>query len=220
VIIRTKSGDFKAENSAAMLDFLGIEKEAAGTHEVKGDIEVVASVPFRLSADVESGQGFPWTLSTFDLDLFGERIDPKGWDLKNYVKNPVVLWAHRHDIPAIGKCESITVDDGGLHGVLFFNDKSFDFFGWSIGQRVKAGVIRACSVGFRPLEIEIPSKQDRQGGTSLIFRKQLLGEVSACNLPANPKALVEIEEAIKIDTKQETGCPNFWGGFIFNTEGV
>jgi len=220
MIFRTKSGEFRTGNVTTLLDFLGVRKEAAGTHEVARDIEVIASVPFRLSADVEDGQGYPWTLSTFDLDHFGERIDPQGWDFKNYMKNPVVEWAHRYDIPAVGKIEAITVDEDGLHGLLFFNDRSYDPFGWGIGQRVKAGVLRACSVGFRPIEIEIPSKEDSKDGTSLIFRRQMLLEVSICNVPANPAALLEKKEVIKTEAMQDINYPTFWGGLIFNTEGV
>ncbi len=78
---------------------------------------------------------------------------------------------------------------------MVFNDKSFDPFGWSIGERVKAGVIRAGSVGFRVIEIEIPSKEDSpnggKDGTALIFRKQELLEFSICNVPANPFALAK-----------------------------
>ena len=215
MIIKMKSGEYMAGNVTTLLDFLGVKRGVAGTYKVKEDLELIAPVPFRLSADVESGQGFPWTLSTFDLDHFGERIDPKGWDCRNYIENPVVEWAHRYDIPAIGKVEKITVDDKGLHGLLFFNEKSYDFFGWSIGQRVKAGVLRACSVGFKPVEIEIPSKEDSKDGTSLIFRKQILLEVSLCNVPANPAALTEKEEA-KMETKQDISYPTFWGGLLTN----
>jgi len=221
MIIRTKSGGFQAANTSLLLDFLGVKKEAAGAQKVAGDVELIASVPFLLTADGEAEQGLPaipdgiaWTLSTFDLDRFGERIDPAGWDFKRYMENPVVEWAHRYDIPAIGKIEGLTVDDGGLHGLVFFNDKSFDHFGWSIGQRVKAGVIRAGSVGFRVIEIEIPDRETAKDGTSLIFRKQELLEFSICNVPANPFALSKSMEAVKTETTQEFTRPNFWGGLI------
>jgi len=180
-----------------LLDYLGVKKEAAGTVKVSGDIELIAAVPFRLTADVEAGKGYPWTLSTFDLDRYAERIDPAGWDFTRYLDNPVVEWAHRYDIPAIGKIEGLAFDDKGLHGLVYFNDKSFDPFGWAIGERVKAGVIRAGSVGFRPVEIEIPSKTDSADGTSLIFRKQELLEFSICNVPANPFALAKSVEAAR-----------------------
>ena len=206
-------------NATYLLDFLGVKKEAAGVQKVTGDIELIASVPFVLTADIEAGQGLPWTLSTFDLDRFGERIDPHGWDFKRYMENPVVEWAHRYDIPAIGKIEGLTIDSEGLHGLVYFNDKSYDPFGWSIGQRVKAGVIRAGSVGFRVIEIEIPSKDDSGDGTSLIFRKQELLEFSICNVPANPYALAKVKmksEEGKKEGEEHVNAFPFWGSLINN----
>jgi len=212
MLIRTKSDNYTAGNASVLLDYLGVKKEAAGPQKVIGEVELIASVPFSLAADVETGEGFPWTLSTFDLDRYSERIDPAGWDYKRYMDNPVVEWAHRYDVPAIGKIENLAIDDGGLHGLVYFNDKAYDPFGWSIGQRVKAGVIRAGSVGFRVLEIEIPSKEDSRDGTSLIFRKQELLEFSICNVPANPFALTKA----MTEKKQDNSLPSFWNGLINN----
>jgi len=206
-----------AANGLALLDYLGVKKEAAGVQKINDDVELIASVPFAMSNEGFAAipDGIAWTLSTFDLDRFGERIDPQGWDFKRFMDNPVVEWAHRYDIPAIGKVESLTVDDGGLHGLVCFNDKSYDPFGWAIGQRVKAGVIRAGSVGFRVIEIEIPSKEDGRDGTSLIFRKQELLEFSVCNVPANPYALAKAATQIK----QDSSLPHFWNGLINNFQG-
>jgi HK97 family phage prohead protease len=176
------------------------------------DVELITTVPFALADDVEAGRGVPWTLSTFDLDRFSERIDPAGWDYKRYMDNPVVEWAHRYDIPAIGKIEGLTADDDGLHGLVVFNDKDYDPFGWAIGERVKAGVIRAGSVGFRVIEIEIPSKEDGKDGTTLIFRKQELLEFSICNVPANPYALCKRDEALKMKNEPcDNGRHILWG---------
>jgi HK97 family phage prohead protease len=132
------------------------------------------------------------------------------------MENPVVEWAHNYLIPAIGKIEGLTVDDTGLHGLVFFNDKAYDSFGWAIGERVKAGVIRAGSVGFRVIEIEIPDKETAKDGTCLIFRKQELLEFSICNVPANPFALAKAAGREQPETIQELGCPAYWGGLINN----
>ena len=218
MIVRKMNGecrDLGGCSGSVLFDFLGVKKGIAGVQKVAGDVGLIASVPFLLTADVESGQGFAWTLSTFDLDRYGERVDPAGWDFRRYMENPVVEWAHRYDIPAIGKIEGLSVDDEGLHGVVYFNDKSYDFFGWSIGQRVKAGVIRAGSVGFRVLEIEIPSKADSMDGTSLIFRKQELLEFSICNVPANPFALAGKEKREERKEKSDVAA-HYWGGLINN----
>ena len=223
MIIRTKSGNYQAGNATALLDFLGVRKEAEGIQLVSEDVELIACIPFRLAADVDAGQedtaipkGIAWTLSTFNLDRFGERIDPMGWDFKRFMDNPVVEWTHCYDIPAIGKIEGLSIDNEGLHGIVYFNDKPFDPFAWSIEQRIKAGSIRAGSVGFRVMEIEIPSREDSKDGTSLIFRKQELLEFSICNVPANPFALAKGIETSKSQTAQELNCPTFWGGLINN----
>ena len=227
MIIRTKSGEFRAGDTSVFLDFFGLKK-AAGVHQVAGDVELIAAVPFCLTADSEIDKGFPWTLSTFDLDRFGERVDPHGWDFKRYLNNPIVEWAHRYDIPAIGRIEGLVADDDGLHGSVVFNDKEYDQFGWGIGQRVKAGVIRAGSVGFRVMEIEIPDKKTAEDGTSLIFRKQELLEFSICNVPANPWALVKPNALTKEKGNREWGVGSgekganaipFWNCLINNFEG-
>ena len=226
MLIKTKNGAFRASDTSVLLEYLGIAKKAAGVQKVSADVELIASVPFRLTkeAENEADKGFPWTLSTFDLDRYGERIDPLGWDFKRYMDNPVIQWAHCFHIPAIGRAENIHVNENGLHGSLIFNDKEYDAFGWGIGERVRAGVIRAGSVGFRVIEIEIPSKEDSKDGTSLIFRKQELLEFSICNVPANPWALAKMsneqltmnnEEKIESNATGSNVVP-FWNNLINN----
>jgi HK97 family phage prohead protease len=208
MLVRSKNGTCGIDSGIGLLDFLGVKKEVTGPQTVTADVELIASVPFALTADGEAEAGIAWTFSTFDLDRFSERIDPAGWDYKRYMDNPVVEWAHRYDIPAIGKADSLYADEKGLHGAVIFNDKEYDPIGWAIGRRVQAGVIRAGSVGFRVIEIEIPSKEDSRDGTTLIFRKQELLEFSICNVPANPFALT------KEAAGRARGYPDFWGGLI------
>jgi HK97 family phage prohead protease len=209
---------------AVLLDFLGVKREAAGPQRVMGEVEVIAAVPFKLAGSNEQlamkdGQrGLAWTFSTFDLDRFGERIDPAGWEYRRYRENPVIEWAHRYDIPAIGRTDSLHADEQGLHGMVIFNDKDYDPFGWAIGERVKAGVIRAGSVGFRVMEIEIPSKEEGKDGTTLIFRKQELLEFSICNVPANPWALAKPLALSKAAGMEVPGVSGFWGGVISNNK--
>ncbi|MFP3041608.1 HK97 family phage prohead protease [Treponema primitia] len=229
VILRNKGGEFQVQDRAGLLGFLRGE---LGLHPTEGGkkvvndlgLECVCAVPF--AAFVKDGEGqesaVAWTFSTFDLDRYDERVDPAGWDFKRYLQNPVIEWAHRYDIPAIGRADGLHADDTGLHGSIIFNNKDYDPFGWSIGERVKAGVIRAGSVGFRVLEIELPDKQAAEDGTTLIFRKQELLEFSICNVPANPYALRKSftssdGEVIPIDL---TAARQFWGGFMGGAVGV
>ena len=225
MIIRTKGASFKVDNTWSLLDYLGVKRNVTGIQKVTQDVELVACVPFCFAAETKTENELPlitnginWTLSTFDLDRFGERIDPYGWELKQYQANPIIEWAHLFYIPAIGKMENLRVDNDGLHGSVVFNDKEYDQFGWSIGERVKAKVIRAGSVGFRVLEIEIPDRKTAEDGTSLIFRKQELLEFSICNVPANPYALAKAinnEKFVDKNDEVNNAFP-FWGSFINN----
>ena len=129
---------------------------------------------------------FHWILSTSDVDRDFEVIDQKGWDLKNFIANPVMLWSHNYQIPPIGYLKNIFTEPT-LESDLVFNDKEFDEFGWSIGQRVKAGALHCGSVGFIAKEIEFLESKDRK--CDLIYRKQERLEFSICSVPANPFAL-------------------------------
>lgn len=141
-------------------------------------------VEFFKSIDVQK-DSFHWVMSTFDVDRDFEKVDPSGWNLKNYLANPVILWSHDYSIPAIGYAENVKADTV-LEGDIVFNSKEFDEFGWSIGERVKAGALRCGSVGFIAEEVEFLESKDRE--CDLIFRKQELLEFSICCVPANPFA--------------------------------
>jgi HK97 family phage prohead protease len=234
MVIRTKSGEFRAGDVPALLDFLGVKEGPAGRRKLTGEVELLAAVPFALTAGGQAApdgpatpdgiaaipDGIAWTFSTFDLDRVCERIDPAGWDYTRYRDNPVVEWSHRYDIPAIGRADNLYTDEKGLHGLVIFNDKDYDPFGWAIGQRVKAGVIRAGSVGFRVLEIELPDKETAKDGTALIFRKQELVEFSICNVPANPWALAKPFALRKgWEQKSQHEISPFWGNFIGGNNG-
>jgi len=65
--------------------------------------------------------------STGDKDKQGEIVDQKGWDLSTFIKNPVVLFAHDHYQPAIGKVISIGLNmQEQLEGVVKFAVEEYD----------------------------------------------------------------------------------------------
>lgn len=177
-------------NKHSLLKFL---KENTHGGIVSPQVEVFKTI------DVQK-DSFHWVMSTFDTDRDFEKVDPKGWNLKNYLNNPVILWSHDYTIPAIGYAENVKAESV-LEGDIVFNSKEYDEFGWSIGQRVKAGALRCGSVGFVAEEIEFLEAKDRE--CDLIFRKQELLEFSICCVPANPFARndstkkLEIQEVIQ-----------------------
>lgn len=179
-------GQFKTYDRKALFEFLKLNTTTSG--KLTTPFEIIRAGMLN-KGEPSTEDCFPWVFSTFDNDRFDECVDPAGWDLTAYLNNPVILWAHCHNIPAIGvtlemKCE------GNLSGRICFNAKEYDEFGWGIGERVKNGVIRAGSVGFLVKEVECTDhKKNPEEECELIIRKQELLEFSICNVPANPFAL-------------------------------
>ena len=167
--------------------FLKFLRENTCSGKVTPEVEVFKGAEL-------SRETFHWVMSTFDTDRDFEKVDQTGWELKNYLANPVVLWSHDYSIPAIGVAKNVKADMS-LEGDIVFNDKDFDEFGWSIGQRVKAGVLSCGSVGFRVDEVEFLDAADRE--CDLIFRKQELLEFSICCVPSNPFANVKLTKSQK-----------------------
>lgn len=122
-------------------------------------------------------------LSTPSMDRHGEVIDQKGWDLSNYLNNPVVLWAHDQSIPAVGKMVEIGMVGENLEGVVQFAYKESPFaaelFELYAGEYMSAG-----SVGF----INNKWMYDETNDILTLLENELL-EYSLVNVPANAQAL-------------------------------
>lgn len=117
--------------------------------------------------------------STAVVDRHGEIVSVEGWDTKNFKKNPVLLWAHDHTVPAIGYAKNLRVDGIGKKAKLIFEPVFHDITeqAKALKHMVEEGIINSFSVGFRPLEMEDNT-----------YTKQELLEISLVNVPANPDA--------------------------------
>ncbi len=114
------------------------------------------------------------------VDRQGEIIAIDGWDLKNFKRNPVLLWSHNPYEPNIGAAKNIGFKDVNGKKSLTFEP---DFHGLTplsatLKELYEQGYLRAFSVGFLPLEAE---------GNK--YTKQELLEISSVNVPAHPNAL-------------------------------
>jgi len=88
-------------------------------------------------------------------DRYGDTIDPKGWYLKNYKKNPVILWSHSQGgfgsvaIPPVAKSEKTWVE--GEKELRLRGRWAETRFAQELKQLVQGGFLNATSVGFLPL---------------------------------------------------------------------
>jgi HK97 family phage prohead protease/HK97 family phage major capsid protein len=128
-----------------------------------------------------------WTLSDESPDRMGDVIKADGWDLTNFKKNPVALWAHRSDMPPIGRWRDLHIENQSLRGYLELAPAGTSERIDEIRKLVEAGILKAVSVGFKPIH-----SQPRRNGEKIVgeyFQKQELVETSLVSVPANPNAL-------------------------------
>lgn len=138
-----------------------------------------------------------FVFSDATVDHAGDSIDPKGWDLSVFNKNPVALWSHDSFSPPIGRAANVGVEKGKLVGDIEFAPPEVSDFADSIYRLVDGGYLKAVSVGFRPKEWSFSKDKDRPYGID--FKSQILLEISVCSVPCNPSALEEARSA-GIDT--------------------
>jgi len=143
---------------------------------------------------------YEFIASTADQDRDGEVIDVNGWDLKNFKKNPVIMFAHDYRTLPIGRATRIGVRDGKLVNNVEFPPEGTYEFADIVERLVGAGFLKTESVGFMPKKWE-----DGDGGEKSprrTYTKQELLEISIVPVPSNPNALMNAVKEGVITTKQ------------------
>lgn len=143
-----------------------------------------------------SGRVLEFVGSTEMVDRDGEVILMSGWQLENYRKNPVFMWAHDYSQTPIGRTNLVHTDAAGL---IFQVEFATYKFADRIYNLYKDGFIKATSVGFIPLEWE-DGKDDKSPRRT--YKKQELLELSGVPVPANPEALISARDQGLITVKE------------------
>ena len=163
------------DREAPTVDGVGVKSEE-GSAERAVDIDAPHLLTIKAAVGTE--------------DRKGDVIDPDGWELSGYRRNPVFLWAHDRSIPPIGQAKKVWFDDGALHAVVEFAPT--DFAREVAGLYVR-GFMRGVSVGFLPLEVEM--REGSGGRRGYHYRRQELLEISAVPVPMHTDALAMRSQA-------------------------
>jgi HK97 family phage prohead protease len=139
--------------------------------------------------------------SNESIDRDGDTIAVDGWDVGDYMKNPVVLYGHDSGGLPVAKTTNITIDS--RQRALMF-DIAFPTIEElstnpatpsdhalrvdAIYNMAKAGILNAVSVGFKGIDYE-PTATGRN------YKKQKLYEISIVPIPANPEAVAVLRSA-------------------------
>jgi HK97 family phage prohead protease len=120
----------------------------------------------------------------------GDTIAAAGWDLSNYLRNPVVLYGHDYRSLPIGRDEGISVDESGLVGTPRFTTAEQNPFGAMVYELILGRFLNAASVGFNPKKWLY---NEERGGFDFVECELL--EYSIVPVPANAECLIEARDA-------------------------
>lgn len=139
---------------------------------------------YRAASQESDGGPMRFVAATEGIGRDGLIIAADGWDLRNYKKNPVVLWVHDYmgQRPPIGRA------DVRIDGKTLIADITFDLadpFAADIARKYREGFLNAASVGWKTLEME-PSNNPKVAGRAT--QSELL-DISGVPVPGDPDAL-------------------------------
>ena len=117
----------------------------------------------------DSDDTFDFVASEESEDRMGDVIKVDGWDLKNFKRNPVFLFAHDNNRPPIGVVSGINVQGNQLVASVKFDTE--DPFAELIRGKFARKIMHAVSVGFRPIEFEERESKNSFFGRGVLFKK-------------------------------------------------
>lgn len=132
---------------------------------------------------------YEFTISTDSIDRDDDTISVDGWDFKNFLRNPVMLWAHDYRALPIGRARDVLVADGRVKAIVEFTPELLYPFGDQVRRFYEDGFLNAVSVGFLPRKWAFVDNDERKYGID--FEEQELLEFSGVPVPSNPDALIE-----------------------------
>jgi HK97 family phage prohead protease len=126
--------------------------------------------------------------STSDFDRAGDAISAEAWTkggLKNFEKNPIILFNHDYDRP-IGRATGLKVTENGLELEARISKSAPA----NVCELVKEGILGAFSVGFRVKDADYLSETD-----GLKIKDAELFEVSVVSVPCNQEATFSLAKS-------------------------
>ena len=134
--------------------------------------------------------------STADFDRAGDSISAEAWQkggLKNFEKNPIILFNHDYDRP-IGRATGMKAGPNGLELECKISKNAPG----NVAELVKDGVLGAFSVGFRVKDADYIKETD-----GLMIKDAELFEVSVVSVPCNQAATFSLSKSFDSNAEYE-----------------
>jgi len=132
------------------------------------------------------------------VNSYGSRVMTSGIDIKQYKRNPIVIWYHKrprvwddqnHDVEIlpIGRTQKLWKEGGQLLADIEFDEE--DDFAVKIAGKVDRGFLNMCSPGLEPITISDDKKYLLPGQKRATVVKSSLEEISIVDVGSNKNAL-------------------------------
>jgi hypothetical protein len=195
VVMRTQHKP-NSQTAARIHNFVGNEPRRPGSHYklASSGTSLAIEIPGEPYID-RAAMSARAVISTATVDRVGDSLVPRGCRLDNYVKNPVVMWAHglAGISQPIGTSRdargnvAVTISDRDVHATSWFSQKSLEAA--QIFELIDEGIIRATSVRERPIKSRVV--RDPEAGDVLVVEEWELEEWSWCAIGVNPDAVAK-----------------------------
>ena len=152
--------------------------------------EIVVHKQFATTIEAQPDRCVKFVITTIAPDREQDIVFSEGIDIENFVKNPVITWAHDYRALPVGRCVSLERHSDRILAVIEFAPEAMNPFAEQVYRMVKGGFVNATSIGFRPLEW---TYDEPRGGVN--FTKAELLEVAVVPIPAHPQALIAASAA-------------------------
>jgi hypothetical protein len=140
---------------------------------------------FAAKVDSSKGANIRVVLTDGSLDRDKDRISVRGWRLDNYLKSPVVLWAHDYSQLPIARAKNLIAGVADVRTDLEFPPRGIYPFADQVHDYLRAGFLNTVSVGFNPLRWE----KNAEGGVDFL-EQELLELKSFCGCATTSRPLV------------------------------
>lgn len=201
----------KTQDLAPTVRVLGKRIKLAADYDPAGkDANTVirTAVPFELKSLNDDERTIEFIGSTATRDRYGDSVNQSGWEIANFLGNPVIPWGHDYGQPPVAKAIEVGFKSGNLAFKGQFATAEEYEFADTIYKLYKGGYLRAFSVGFIPLEYQVHRDYNDDGELTDIwweFTKCELLEVSCVTVPANPEALtLAFREGVVTDIERKS----------------
>jgi phage head maturation protease len=146
-------------------------------------------------------------------DRMDEVLEPSGVDVRNYLKNRVLLMDHLYMTSAvIGRVYDLKTQDNGVHFEAYIGDPQKAVLTQQqkdARSLVAQRLVQTVSVGFIPIKIQAPTFDDdyKMIDPAIIMEWELL-ELSIVAVPANPGAVFDLKNCNTFNEKQTNNNSN------------